>query len=104
MFVGVSFNHMLHPLSLRIHLPVLFLSFRKKMSVFIALSLHLSHVDSGKPNGGLPFPSPTIGHFIIKDVVPTPEGEAAKVKVKVRLVVHDLHLFVSNPNRPFVYG
>jgi len=44
----------------------------------------------GKPSGGLPFPSATIGHFIIKDVVPTPEGEAAKVKVKLRVDIHGI--------------
>lgn len=44
----------------------------------------------GKPTGGLPYPTPTIGHFIIKDVVPTAEGDAAKVKVKVRVDIHGI--------------
>lgn len=44
----------------------------------------------GKPSGGLPFPTATIGHFIIKDVVPTPEGDASKVKVKLRVDIHGI--------------
>lgn len=44
----------------------------------------------GKPSGGLPFPTATIGHFLIKDVVPTPEGEASKVKVKLRVDIHGI--------------
>jgi len=44
----------------------------------------------GKPSGGLPYPSTTIGHFIIKDVVPNAEGDAAKVKVKLRVDIHGI--------------
>lgn len=44
----------------------------------------------GKPSGGLPYPTATIGHFIIKDVVPTPEGDASKVKVKLRVDIHGI--------------
>ncbi|XP_074528306.1 heat shock 70 kDa protein 4a [Halichoeres trimaculatus] len=36
----------------------------------------------------LPYPSTTIGQFLIKNVVPQASGESAKVKVKVRVNVH----------------
>ncbi|XP_029925472.1 heat shock 70 kDa protein 4a [Myripristis murdjan] len=36
----------------------------------------------------LPYPSPTIGQFVIQNVVPQASGESSKVKVKVRINVH----------------
>uniref|UniRef100_A0A3Q1ATV7 Heat shock protein 4a n=1 Tax=Amphiprion ocellaris TaxID=80972 RepID=A0A3Q1ATV7_AMPOC len=36
----------------------------------------------------LPYPTATIGQFLIQNVVPQPSGESAKVKVKVRVNVH----------------
>uniref|UniRef100_A0A3B4XAW0 Heat shock protein 4a n=1 Tax=Seriola lalandi dorsalis TaxID=1841481 RepID=A0A3B4XAW0_SERLL len=36
----------------------------------------------------LPYPSDTIGQFLIQNVVPQASGESAKVKVKVRVNVH----------------
>ncbi|KAM4544833.1 heat shock 70 kDa protein 4a [Odontesthes bonariensis] len=36
----------------------------------------------------LPYPSATIGQFLIQNVVPQASGESAKVKVKVRVNVH----------------
>jgi len=36
----------------------------------------------------IPFPEKSIGEFLIKDVVPTADGEPSKVKVKVRLNTH----------------
>uniref|UniRef100_A0A4W6ESF5 Heat shock protein 4a n=1 Tax=Lates calcarifer TaxID=8187 RepID=A0A4W6ESF5_LATCA len=36
----------------------------------------------------LPYPSATIGRFLIQNVVPQASGESAKVKVKVRVNVH----------------
>uniref|UniRef100_A0A3Q3MS35 Heat shock protein 4a n=1 Tax=Labrus bergylta TaxID=56723 RepID=A0A3Q3MS35_9LABR len=36
----------------------------------------------------LPYPSSTIGQFLIQNVVPQASGESAKVKVKVRVSVH----------------
>lgn len=36
------------------------------------------------------YPQPLIGAFKIKDVVPTPEGESAKVKVKLRMNIHGI--------------
>ncbi|XP_070774148.1 heat shock 70 kDa protein 4a isoform X3 [Enoplosus armatus] len=36
----------------------------------------------------LPYPSSTIGQFLIQNVVPQASGESAKVKVKVRVNVH----------------
>lgn len=36
----------------------------------------------------LPYPTTTIGQFLIQNVTPQPSGESAKVKVKVRVNVH----------------
>ena len=36
----------------------------------------------------LPYPSPDIGTFSVRDVKPTEAGEASKIKVKVRLNIH----------------
>ncbi|XP_062340935.1 heat shock 70 kDa protein 4-like [Osmerus eperlanus] len=36
----------------------------------------------------LPYPDPTIGQFMIQNVVPQASGESSKVKVKVRINVH----------------
>ncbi|CAL8365654.1 unnamed protein product [Lota lota] len=36
----------------------------------------------------LPHPTTTIGHFLVRNVVPQASGECAKVKVKVRVNVH----------------
>nr|CAD7396596.1 unnamed protein product [Timema poppensis] len=40
--------------------------------------------------GNIPYPDPFIGQYIIKDIKPTPEGESAKVKVKVRVNLHGI--------------
>jgi len=61
-----------------------------KMLTFYRKETFALQAAYGKPAGGLPFPSATIGHFVIKDVVPTPEGEAAKVKVKLRVDIHGI--------------
>lgn len=37
-----------------------------------------------------PYPDSYIGQFTVKDVKPTPEGESAKVKVKVRINLHGI--------------
>uniref|UniRef100_A0A1B6FPX4 Uncharacterized protein n=1 Tax=Cuerna arida TaxID=1464854 RepID=A0A1B6FPX4_9HEMI len=37
-----------------------------------------------------PYPDNYIGQFTVKDVKPTPEGESAKVKVKVRVNLHGI--------------
>lgn len=36
----------------------------------------------------LPYPDPTIGQFLIKNVVPQASGESSKIKVKVRVNIH----------------
>ncbi|KAM3868552.1 heat shock 70 kDa protein 4a [Diretmus argenteus] len=36
----------------------------------------------------LPYPNPTIGQFLVQNVVPQASGESSKVKVKVRVNVH----------------
>ncbi|KAL0973751.1 hypothetical protein UPYG_G00210450 [Umbra pygmaea] len=38
----------------------------------------------------LPYPDPTIGHFVIQKVVPQASGESSKVKVKVRVNIHGI--------------
>ena len=38
----------------------------------------------------LPYPTPTIGTFSVKDVKPTETGEASKIKVKVRMSIHGI--------------
>ncbi|CAG2054516.1 unnamed protein product [Timema podura] len=40
--------------------------------------------------GNIPYPDPFIGQYIIKDIKATPEGESAKVKVKVRVNLHGI--------------
>jgi len=45
----------------------------------------------GKPlRGQLPYPNPVIGDFHVGDVVPDENGEAVKVKVKVRVDMHGI--------------
>ncbi|XP_066955456.1 heat shock 70 kDa protein 4 isoform X2 [Macrobrachium rosenbergii] len=41
------------------------------------------------------FPDPIIGHFTVKNVLPGPEGENQKVKVKVRINLHGLFTVAS---------
>lgn len=43
----------------------------------------------------IPYPSTKIGHFLINDVVPSPDGENSKVKVKVRLNSNGLFSITS---------
>ncbi|XP_064829214.1 heat shock 70 kDa protein 4-like isoform X3 [Oncorhynchus masou masou] len=38
----------------------------------------------------LPYPDPTIGQFVIQNVVPQASGESSKVKVKVRVNIHGI--------------
>lgn len=43
----------------------------------------------------VPFPSPNIGTFSVRDVKPTEAGEASKVKVKVRMSIHGVFFIKS---------
>lgn len=43
----------------------------------------------------VPFPSPHIGTFSVRDVKPTEAGEASKVKVKVRMNIHGVFFIKS---------
>ena len=43
----------------------------------------------------LPYPSPSIGTFSVKDVKPTEAGEASKIKVKVRMNIHGIFFVKS---------
>lgn len=38
----------------------------------------------------LPYPDRKIGHFVIQNVVPQPDGENSKVKIKVRVNIHGI--------------
>ena len=38
----------------------------------------------------LPYPTPAIGTFSVRDVKPTESGEASKIKVKVRMNIHGI--------------
>uniref|UniRef100_A0AAY4EEA4 Uncharacterized protein n=1 Tax=Denticeps clupeoides TaxID=299321 RepID=A0AAY4EEA4_9TELE len=38
----------------------------------------------------LPYPDPTIGQYVIQNVVPQASGESSKVKVKVRMNIHGI--------------
>ena len=43
----------------------------------------------------VPYPSPNIGTFSVRDVKPTEAGEASKVKVKVRMNIHGVFFIKS---------
>ena len=43
----------------------------------------------------LPYPSPDIGAFSVKEVKPTETGEASKIKVKVRINIHGIFFVKS---------
>ena len=43
----------------------------------------------------LPYPTPDIGTFSVRDVKPTETGEASKVKVKVRMSIHGIFFIKS---------
>ena len=43
----------------------------------------------------LPYPSPDIGTFSVKDVKPSESGEASKIKVKVRMNIHGVFFVKS---------
>uniref|UniRef100_A0A1B6C8J9 Uncharacterized protein n=3 Tax=Clastoptera arizonana TaxID=38151 RepID=A0A1B6C8J9_9HEMI len=46
-------------------------------------------------SGPVPYPDNFIGTFTVKDVKPTPEGESAKVKVKVRVTINGIFTISS---------
>ena len=58
------------------------LSFYRKKSFDLVASYQLP--------SQVPYPSPNIGTFSVRDVKPTEEGEASKVKVKVRMNIHGI--------------
>ncbi|CAI8027430.1 Heat shock 70 kDa protein 4 [Geodia barretti] len=63
------------------------LSFYRKSSFELRASYQLPSL--------LPYPSPHVGTFSVKDVKPTESGEASKIKVKVRLSIHGIFFVKS---------